>query len=75
MVRASTATRAASQLIYPFQNKPLFVNPDTITHHNTMSTQAAQSILFTHTSPQQGFKLLELPPELVEALSSKEPPT
>jgi sister chromatid cohesion protein DCC1 len=40
-----------------------------------MSTQAARSILFTHTSPQQGFKLLELPPELVEALSSKEPPT
>ncbi|KAL4893507.1 sister chromatid cohesion protein Dcc1 [Aspergillus ambiguus] len=40
-----------------------------------MSTQSARSILFTHTSPQQGFKLLELPPELVDALSSKEPPT
>ncbi|KAF7134119.1 hypothetical protein CNMCM5793_005748 [Aspergillus hiratsukae] len=40
-----------------------------------MSTQAAQSILFTHTTPQQGFRLLELPPELAELLSSKEAPT
>ncbi|PLB51108.1 sister chromatid cohesion protein Dcc1 [Aspergillus steynii IBT 23096] len=40
-----------------------------------MSTQAARSILFTHTSPQQGFRLLELPPDLAEQLSSKNPPT
>ncbi|GFF42456.1 hypothetical protein IFM61606_05751 [Aspergillus udagawae] len=40
-----------------------------------MSTQAARSILFTHTSPQQGFRLLELPSELAELLSSKEVPT
>ncbi|KAI9930355.1 hypothetical protein ASPWEDRAFT_170981 [Aspergillus wentii DTO 134E9] len=40
-----------------------------------MSTQAARSILFTHTNPQQGFRLLELPSEVVELLSSKEPPT
>ncbi|KNG88628.1 sister chromatid cohesion protein Dcc1 [Aspergillus nomiae NRRL 13137] len=40
-----------------------------------MSTQAASSILFTHTSPQQGFKLLELPPELADLLTSKEAPT
>ncbi|KAE8422110.1 sister chromatid cohesion protein Dcc1 [Aspergillus pseudocaelatus] len=40
-----------------------------------MSTQSASSILFTHTSPQQGFKLLELPPELADLLTSKEAPT
>ncbi|KAF7589763.1 hypothetical protein BBP40_003871 [Aspergillus hancockii] len=40
-----------------------------------MSTQTAQSILFTHTTPQQGFKLLELPPDLADLLTSKEPPT
>jgi sister chromatid cohesion protein DCC1 len=40
-----------------------------------MSTQAARSILFTHTTPQQGFKLLELPPDLADQLTSKEPPT
>ncbi|EBA27505.1 hypothetical protein KXV22_000776 [Aspergillus fumigatus] len=40
-----------------------------------MSTQAARSILFTHTSPQQGFRLLELSSELAELLSSKEAPT
>ncbi|GFF70367.1 hypothetical protein IFM61392_09627 [Aspergillus lentulus] len=40
-----------------------------------MSTQAARSILFTHTSPQQGFRLLELPSELAELLSSNEAPT
>ncbi|KAL1969683.1 hypothetical protein VTN77DRAFT_8236 [Rasamsonia byssochlamydoides] len=40
-----------------------------------MSTQTAQSIRFTHTFPQQGFRLLELPPELVELLSSDDPPT
>ncbi|KAI9035617.1 putative sister chromatid cohesion protein Dcc1 [Aspergillus affinis] len=40
-----------------------------------MSTQAARSILFTHTTPQQGFRLLELPPDLAEQLSSKNPPT
>ncbi|KAF9883428.1 hypothetical protein FE257_003469 [Aspergillus nanangensis] len=39
-----------------------------------MSTQAARSILFTHTSPQQGYKLLELPPELADVLSSSDPP-
>ncbi|KAE8348658.1 hypothetical protein BDV28DRAFT_164191 [Aspergillus coremiiformis] len=40
-----------------------------------MSTQAASSILFTHTSPQQGFKLLELPSDLADLLTSKEAPT
>ncbi|KAB8233812.1 putative sister chromatid cohesion protein Dcc1 [Aspergillus alliaceus] len=40
-----------------------------------MSTQAASSILFTHTTPQQGFKLLELPSELADLLTSKEAPT
>jgi hypothetical protein len=40
-----------------------------------MSTQTAQSIDFTHTYPQQGFRLLELSPELLELLSSDNPPT
>ncbi|KAL4760626.1 putative sister chromatid cohesion protein Dcc1 [Aspergillus foveolatus] len=40
-----------------------------------MSTQSTPSILFTHQTPQQGFRLLELPPELAELLSSDNPPT
>ncbi|KAL4878900.1 sister chromatid cohesion protein Dcc1 [Aspergillus karnatakaensis] len=40
-----------------------------------MSTQSTPSILFTHRSHQQGFRLLELPPELAELLSSENPPT
>ncbi|RAH49803.1 putative sister chromatid cohesion protein Dcc1 [Aspergillus brunneoviolaceus CBS 621.78] len=40
-----------------------------------MSTQSAQSILFTHTAPQQGFRLLELPPEVADLLASENPPT
>ncbi|KAL4919562.1 hypothetical protein BDW62DRAFT_41504 [Aspergillus aurantiobrunneus] len=40
-----------------------------------MSTQSTPSILFTHRSPQQGFRLLELPPELADLLSSDNPPT
>ncbi|PYI06768.1 hypothetical protein BO78DRAFT_314834 [Aspergillus sclerotiicarbonarius CBS 121057] len=40
-----------------------------------MSTQSAQSILFTHTAPQQAFRLLELPADLAELLSSDNPPT
>lgn len=40
----------------------------------TMSTQNARSILFTHTHPQQGFRLLELTPELEELLTSKDAP-
>lgn len=40
-----------------------------------MSTQAARSIPFTHTTPQQGFRLLELSPELMELISSNEAPT
>ncbi|KAL4768275.1 hypothetical protein BDW60DRAFT_219883 [Aspergillus nidulans var. acristatus] len=40
-----------------------------------MSTQSTPSILFTHQTPQQGFRLLELPPELAELLSSDDPPT
>ncbi|KAL6239689.1 hypothetical protein BDW75DRAFT_101749 [Aspergillus navahoensis] len=40
-----------------------------------MSTQSTPSILLTHRSPQQGFRLLELPPELAELLSSDDPPT
>ncbi|GMF67927.1 unnamed protein product [Aspergillus oryzae] len=40
-----------------------------------MSTQSASSILFTHSSRQQGFKLLELPAELADLLTSKEAPT
>ncbi|KAJ5561019.1 hypothetical protein N7535_009216 [Penicillium sp. DV-2018c] len=39
-----------------------------------MSTQAAPSILFTHTHPQEGFRLLELSPELEELLTSKDAP-
>ncbi|KAF7715280.1 Uncharacterized protein PECH_000445 [Penicillium ucsense] len=39
-----------------------------------MATQASQSILFTNTQPQQGFRLLELTPELEELLSSKDAP-
>ncbi|KAJ5098179.1 hypothetical protein N7532_005180 [Penicillium argentinense] len=39
-----------------------------------MSTQTALSILFTHTQPQQGFRLLELPPDLEELLTSKDAP-
>ncbi|KAL4909301.1 hypothetical protein BDW74DRAFT_79852 [Aspergillus multicolor] len=40
-----------------------------------MSTQSTPSILFTNRSRQQGFRLLELPPELAELLSSENPPT
>ncbi|KAL5048162.1 hypothetical protein BDW71DRAFT_25962 [Aspergillus fruticulosus] len=40
-----------------------------------MSTQSTPSILLTHRSLQQGFRLLELPPELAELLSSDDPPT
>ena len=40
-----------------------------------MSTQNAQSIVpLTHISPQQGFKLLELPPEVAGILSSDDAP-
>lgn len=39
-----------------------------------MSTQAASSIRFTHTFPQQGFRLLELPPEVLELLSKEDAP-
>ncbi|KAL3495826.1 hypothetical protein BJX62DRAFT_160831 [Aspergillus germanicus] len=40
-----------------------------------MSTQSTPSILFTHSSAQRGFRLLELPPGLAELLASDEPPT
>ncbi|PYH86016.1 hypothetical protein BO82DRAFT_273812 [Aspergillus uvarum CBS 121591] len=40
-----------------------------------MSTQSTPSILFTHTAPQQGFRLLELPPEVADLLTSDNPPT
>ncbi|KAL2819097.1 hypothetical protein BJX63DRAFT_27596 [Aspergillus granulosus] len=40
-----------------------------------MSTQSTPSILFTHRSPQRGFRLLELPPDLAELLASDNPPT
>ncbi|KAL3478613.1 hypothetical protein BJX99DRAFT_102023 [Aspergillus californicus] len=40
-----------------------------------MSTQSTPSILFTHNSAQQPFRLLELSPELAELLSSDCPPT
>ncbi|KAL4923970.1 putative sister chromatid cohesion protein Dcc1 [Aspergillus undulatus] len=39
-----------------------------------MSTQSTPSILFTHRSSQQGFRLLELPPDLAEVLDSENPP-
>ncbi|KAJ5568251.1 hypothetical protein VI817_006838 [Penicillium citrinum] len=39
-----------------------------------MSTQTSKSILFTHTQPQQGFRLLEIPPDLEELLTSKDAP-
>ena len=35
-----------------------------------MATQDTHSIRFTHTSPQNNFRLLELPPDLLEELSS-----
>ena len=37
-----------------------------------MSTQSARPILFTHSTPQHAFRLLELTPELVELLSKEE---
>jgi sister chromatid cohesion protein DCC1 len=42
-----------------------------------MSTQTSTfpAIPFTHTHPQQSFRLLELPPELLELLSSDNPST
>jgi hypothetical protein len=42
-----------------------------------MSTQDpnAPNIRFTFTHPQQNFRLLELPPALLELLSSPDPPT
>lgn len=39
-----------------------------------MSTQTSRSVLFTHTQPQQSFRLLELPPDLEELLTSKDAP-
>ncbi|CAI7672985.1 unnamed protein product [Penicillium crustosum] len=39
-----------------------------------MSTQDSRGILFTHTRPQEGFRLLELTPELEELLTSKDAP-
>ncbi|KAJ5497222.1 Sister chromatid cohesion protein Dcc1 [Penicillium fimorum] len=39
-----------------------------------MSTQDSRSILFTHTRPQEGFRLLELTPELEALLTSKDAP-
>ncbi|KAJ6144651.1 Sister chromatid cohesion protein Dcc1 [Penicillium chermesinum] len=39
-----------------------------------MATQDSRGILFTHTQPQQGFRLLEIPPELEALLTSKDPP-
>ncbi|EPS32759.1 hypothetical protein PDE_07719 [Penicillium oxalicum 114-2] len=40
-----------------------------------MATQGSRSILFTNTLPQQGFRLLELTPELEELLSLEDAPT
>jgi hypothetical protein len=40
-----------------------------------MATQGSRSILFTNTNPQQGFRLLELTPELEKLLTSKDVPT
>ncbi|CAG7957245.1 unnamed protein product [Penicillium salamii] len=40
-----------------------------------MSTQDSRSILFTNTRPQQGFRLLELTPDLEKLLTSKDAPT
>lgn len=40
-----------------------------------MSTQAARSIRFTHSSPQQAFRLVELTPDLLELISSPNAPT
>ncbi|KAL2829277.1 hypothetical protein BDW59DRAFT_38640 [Aspergillus cavernicola] len=39
-----------------------------------MSTQSTPSILFTHQPAQQSFRLLELPPDLADLLSSDNPP-
>lgn len=39
-----------------------------------MATQESRGILFTHTQPQQGFRLLEIPPELEALLTSKDAP-
>jgi hypothetical protein len=41
----------------------------------SMATQDSRSILFTNTNPQQGFRLLELTPELEKLLTSKDAPT
>ncbi|KAL1957390.1 hypothetical protein VTO42DRAFT_6070 [Malbranchea cinnamomea] len=38
-------------------------------------TPTPPAIHFSHTSPQQSFRLLELPPDLLELLSSKDAPT
>jgi hypothetical protein len=48
-----------------------------VKRHTKMSTQTSTfpAIPFTHTHPQQSFRLLELPPELLELLSSDSPPT
>ncbi|OKL64022.1 hypothetical protein UA08_00247 [Talaromyces atroroseus] len=40
-----------------------------------MSTQTARAIRFTHTAPQQAFRLLELTPEILELISSENAPT
>lgn len=70
MVRARVALTSSTQ-------PPSSNNTARIQQYSTdkMSTQATPSILFTHSTPQQGFRLLELPPELVDLVSSDDAPT
>jgi hypothetical protein len=61
---------------FPFWH-PIDFLADRIRRHSVvpMATQDSRSILFTNTNPQQGFRLLELTPELEALLSSKDAPT
>jgi len=67
------STRSARPRLFSFiADIPLFADHQQLLI--TMATQNAPSILFTNTQPQQGFRLLEIPPELEELLTSKDAP-
>ncbi|CAG8010440.1 unnamed protein product [Penicillium olsonii] len=58
---------------YPLSRQRVF-RLFTSSVHLTMATQDLRSLLFTQTNPQQGFRLLELTPDLEKLLTSKDAP-
>lgn len=55
-------------------NNLKFVQSPAEEDFTSMATQDSRGILFTNTQPQQGFRLLEIPPELEALLTSKNAP-